>query len=205
MVDCCKLVGNFPVTVEGIISISSKGKTDVQVYSDGSSVVSVVGPSTGTVSISAYASKEVHYGCFGRASVSVNWIKKSNCDTTTFIYAGQGFSSISGDVGGLVSFPSTQGVSQPLAEMNVLNVSAASGPAALYEDYTQQDGYGLIFTGNPWNINTSSEEGASVDLSNFGLGDYTRTQPALLQSLSLQLTPGELPVVSMDFIYQIDN
>ena len=202
VIDCCKLVGNFPITVDGIISISSKGKTEVQVYTDGTSATSVVGASTGTVSISAYASKQVHYGCFGRAGVSVNWIKKNNCDTTTFIYAGQGSSYISGDISGLVKFPITQSVTQPLAEVHVVNVSSSSGPVSLYEDYIQEDGYGLQFTGDPWDIDTTSEAGATVNLTSMGIGGYGE---ALLQSLSLQCTPGELPVVSMDFVYQIDN
>jgi hypothetical protein len=201
-IDCCKLVGNFPITVDGIISISSKGKTEVQVYTDGSIATSVLGASTGTVSISAYASKQVHYGCFGRAGVSVNWIKKYNCDTTTFIYAGQGSSYISGDTSNLVEFPTIQGITNPLAKVHVVNVSSSSGPVSLYEDYQQEDGYGLVFTGNPWNIDTTSEAGATINLSSMGIGGYG---PSLLQSLSLQCTPGGLPVVSMDFVYSIDN
>ena len=200
-IDCCKLVGNFPINVNGVISVSSKGKTEVQVYTDGTTATAVVGSSTGTVSISAYASNNVHYGCSGRASVSVNWIKKSNCDETTFIYAGQGFSSMSGDVGGLVSFPGGD-VSSPLATVPVVNVSSSSGPAALYEDYIQEDGYGLIFNGDPWEIDTSSEAGSTVNLTSAGIGGYG---VSYLQSLSLQLTPGEFPVVSMDFVYLIDN
>ena len=64
----------------------------------------------------------------------------------------------------------------------------------------QEDAYGLIYLGQPWNINTSSEEGATVNLSAYG--DYG---DCLLQSLNLQCTPGQLPVVNMDFVYNISN
>lgn len=198
--DCCKVVGNFPTTLEGIISISSRGKTDVQLIQAGGSAVSIIKPSTGTVSISAYASYEVYTGCPGRASVSVNWIRKSDCDNLYFLYAGAGASSISGNISSFVIFPNIDGVSNPLSELKVVNASASSGPGSLYEDYSQQDGYGLIYTGYPWNLDTSDESTATVDLSDFG--DYG---DCLLQSLNLQCTPGQLPIVNMDFIYNISN
>lgn len=203
-VSCCKLVGNFPISADGIISVSSKGKTEAQIYQTGGGAAEyTVTPSTGTVSISAYASFDIHYGCHGRAGVSVNWIRKSTCDEYIFLYGGLGPSYKSGDTENFVSFQTIGGVPNPLATINdTLNISASSGPSALYEMYDQEDGYGLVYNGFPWGINTYSEDGATVNLTSKGIGSYG---DCLLQSLSLQCTPGQLPVVNMDFLYNIPN
>lgn len=205
MVDsCCKLVGNFPISADGIISVSSKGKTEAQIYQvGGGNAQYTVSPSTGTVSISAYASFDIHIGCPGRAGVTVNWIRKSNCDEYIYLFGGLGPSYISGDTENFVNFESVGGVPNPLATINnTVNVSASSGPAALYEQHDQADGYGLVYDGFPWNISTYTEDGSTVDLTAAGIGDYGK---CMLQSLSLQCTPGQLPIVNMDFLYNIAN
>lgn len=203
--NCCKLVNTINTQLNGIISISSRGKTEVRIFRSGTEATAVTLPSIGTVSISAYASNEIHTGCPGRAGVSINWIRKCGDDKYTFMYSGAGNSFKYGGVPSeLITFPtlSIQGLSNPVATIKTMNASASSGPTSLYEDYTQEDGYGLIYKGGPFaaDIDTTDESTTTINLSDFGgFGD------CILQSLNLQCTPGQLPVVNMEFVYNIEN
>lgn len=200
--NCCKIVGGFPITADGIISISSKGNTEVSLHSVHGVSAATVAPSTGTVSITAYAGSKVHYGCKGRAGVSVAWQKRSDCNNFIYLFSGYGKSYMSGDVENYVEFPSINGVINPVALVPSINASSGSGPAALYSDSTQEDGYGLIYNGQPWSIDTRTEEGSKVNLTTYGIGNYGE---CMLQNLELTLEPGKVPTVSMSFIYSISN
>jgi len=199
-VDCCKLVGNFPTTAKGLISVSSRGNTGFQYFFIGNNASVAVEPSSGTVSISAYASSKVHSGCAGKATVSINWQRRTDCDHFIYLFGGAGRSTISGDVQGLASFPSLGGISNPIISYDVVDASASSGPASLYTEDTQYDGIGLVYSGNPWHINTSNEANCKINLTNYGIGGYG---VCMLQSINLQCTPGKIPIVSFDFIYNI--
>lgn len=200
MASCCNLVGSFNISAKGVISITSQGSAEVTLISAGGSNAAIVSPSTGTISISAYASNERYKGCPGRAGVSIPWIIRNDCDQFYYLFGGAGKSYISGEVGNYASFPYISGVTNPLNSYTVVNASSSSGPAALYEKSVQQDGYGLIYKGNPWNINTTSEDGCIVNLTSYGIGTYGDCK---LQNISLQCTPGQIPVVNMSFIYSI--
>lgn len=200
MTYCCNLVGNFNISAKGIISITSQGSSDVTLVSAGGKNAAIVAPSTGTVSISAYASNQRYIGCPGRAGVSIPWMIRNDCDTFHYLFGGAGKSYISGEVGTYASFPTINGVSNPLNTYTVINASASSGPSALYENSLQRDGYGLIYKGYPWNINTTTEGGCKINLTSYGIGTYGECK---LQNISLQCVPGQIPVVNMSFIYSI--
>jgi hypothetical protein len=198
--ECCNLVGNFPIGLNGIISISAKGNTNVQLIEANGATAVTVEPSEGTVAISAYAMFECHTGCPGRASVTIPWIKRSDCSEYKYLFGGYGKSTISGDVAGLAEFPDIPEVNNPLVEYTHIEASATSGPAAQYTYDTQLDGYGLIYYGLPWTVNTTTEEGCKVNLTSYDIGDYG---VCYLQSLSLTCTPGQFPVVNMDYVYSM--
>ena len=200
MVDCCKLVGNFPSTARGLISVSSRGNTGFQYYSSGGNNSVALEPSSGTVSISAYASDQVHTGCAGKATVTINWQRRTDCGRFIYLFGGAGRSNISGDVQRLATFPSLGGISNPITSYDVVDASASSGPAALYTEDTQYDGIGLIYSGNPWHIDTVRESECKINLTSYGIGGYGI---CMLQSINLQCTPGKIPIVSFDFIYNI--
>lgn len=197
---CCNLVGNFNITAEGIISVTSQGSTAVNVVTAGGTSAATIAPSTGTVSISAYASGDRYVGCPGRAGVSIPWIIKNDCSKYVYLFGGAGKSYISGEVGTYAEFPSITGITNPVSEYDVVSASAGSGPAALYEKSIQQDGYGLEYTGFPWGINTTSEAGCTINLTSYGIGGYGDCK---LQNLQIQTVPGQVPVVNMSFIYSI--
>ncbi len=200
MATCCNLVGNFDITAPGIISVTSQGSTQMALITAGGNSAYTVSPSTGTVSITAYAGAERYIGCPGRAGVTIPWVIKSNCSENIYLFGGAGRSYISGEVGTYARFPTINGVSNPLSEYQVVNASAGSGPASLYEDSTQQDGYGLIYVGNPWSIDTTSEAGCTINLTSYGIGGYGSCK---LQNINIQCVPGQIPVVNMSFIYSI--
>lgn len=197
---CCNLVGNFNITAPGIISVTSQGSTEISLVTAGGSSAITVAPSTGSVSISAYAGDERYIGCPGRANVSIPWIIKNNCSEYIYLFGGAGRSSISGEVGTYASFPNINGVTNPVSAFNVVSASAGSGPAALYENSIQKDGYGLIYSGYPWDINTTTEAGCTINLTSYGIGGYGECK---VQNISLQCVPGQVPVVNMSFIYSI--
>ena len=197
---CCYLVGNFEVTAPGIISVTSQGSTEINMVTAGGSTAVTVGPSSGSVSISAYAGDEVYIGCPGRGGVTIPWIIRNDCTENIYLFGGAGRSFISGKVGGYATFPSIAGMTNPVTSYNVVSASSSSGPATLYEDSFQEDGYGLVYNGNPWNIDTTTEEGCTINLSSYGIGGYGECK---LQSLNIQTVPGQVPVVNMSFIYSI--
>ncbi len=201
--DCCNLVGNFDINLEGVISISSKGSTPVQLYTNGNTNTITVAPSTGTVSITVYAGTQVHNGCAGKANVTINWVTRTICDDefkNVYMFGGAGQSYIQGDVGNLAEFPTVIGVTNPVNDYEIVDASASSGPASLYVKDMQYDGFGLIYNGNPWIINTMNKEECVKNLSTHGIGDYGE---CMLQSISLTCTPGQIPTASFDFIYSL--
>ena len=199
MPDCCKLVGNFPVPSQladkCIISIDISSSTESQKFEN----CFTIGPTVGTISMSGYAAETVHVGCAGKASVQIPWIRKYDCDVeggrVYFIPAGEGRSSIVGDVGGLASIRSGYIINS----YDIINASSASGPATIYTDEQQTDGYGLIYSGGPFAIDTGD---TIIYPDYFGLGTEDGYH---LQSFSLQCTPGAIPVASYSFVFSIQS
>jgi hypothetical protein len=158
----------------------------------------IVGPTIGNISISAYASYTMHQGCPTRANLTLNWIRKYDCDNDVvyFIYAGAGKSSMFGET-------SKYGLSFYLdlnRSFRMLNASSTSGPAALYTDETQREGYGLKYTGGPISIDVTDDK--DVPTMNFSAIDI---QEAYLQSFSFEASPGGLPTVSYSFAFAISE
>lgn len=203
---CCRLVGNFPITKDGIISLSSRVNFTRQLLQDGHTYKVVSAPTTGTLSISAYTNLTAtrYHGCPGNAGVSIPWIMKSDCKVIKFIYGGVGDSYISEYDGDLVRFPTSGDIDNPVGSHRAINASAASGPVSLYEDTTQYIGYGLIYTGHPWYIDTTKESDCTKDLSS-ALGIGPGYEECHLQSISVQFNPGEVPVVSMEYMYPFEE
>lgn len=191
---CCKLVGSF-WTNEGLprpsgcyISINVSSSTESSLIES----EMIVGPTIGTVSVTAHAQDSIHVGCPGRANVQIPWLRKWDCDNNVsyFIPQGEGRSSVFGDVGGMASLHRTIG------SYRIINASSSSGPAAIYTSEIQTDGYGLTYTGSPISFSTSSN-GVSWDGEGLDIGVGTM----YLQNFSLELAPGEIPVASYSFVF----
>jgi hypothetical protein len=192
MPECCNLVGDLNLGLsECIISISNSCSPEIIT----GCTEPKIGPNTGTVSITGYATLQVHTGCPGRASVSLPWIRKYDCETDKiyFIGAGEGQSILSGDTEELVSIKNSLG-----SDCVFFNASSSSGPATIYSKETQYNGYGMVYTGKPIAFSTT---GNGVTTSIFsGLLDVSI---AYMQSFSVTFDPGNLPTASYSFVYQV--
>ena len=191
MGNCCKLVGNLAVD-DYVVSVQVRSDTEVSQV--GSNLV--VGATIGSVSISGYASRQLHEACPGRAGVTINWLRKYDCDRNEvhFIFMGAGKSYISGDVGGLAS------VINEVVKYPVLNASAASGPTAFYEQTYQSDGYGLSYSGRPYPFYTDKDNGVEIDIG----GGIVGSNKLYLQSFNLQCTPGQVPMANYNLLFTIN-
>lgn len=186
---CCKLVGDFPINTDKCyVSISVSSSTESSLIED----QLIIGPTVGTVSITGHAQDTIHIGCPGRANVQVPWLRKWDCDYNNlyFIPQGEGRSSVFGEVAGLASLHYTIGT------YRIVSASSSSGPAALYTDEHQTDGYGLTYTGGPISFATSPA-GVTWDGEGLNLG----VGVMYMQSFNIEFTPGEIPIASYSFVF----
>lgn len=194
---CCQLVGNYEINKTGIISISTKSSTETT-FEDPNLII---GPTIGTLSISAYAidgdAPALHQGCASRISVNIPWLRKFDCDsdpaTLHFIFQGQGNSSISGPADGVAE------LIKDAVNYKIVNASAGSGPTSIYEDATQYDGYGLKYYHGPWPFETSEESDVLIDT---GIADFG---PLPLSSFSYTAQPGQIPTANYEFLIALEN
>ena len=187
---CCHLVGNYPTSLDGIISISTKTNIEISKVE----TCTIVGPAIGSVSVTAYADDKVHSGCAVSANVNMPWIRKYDCDydINYFIFSGAGMASISGDI---VDISDLVILNDIVCTTKHVSVSASSGPMSLYQKTDQHSGSGLTYTGHPWRFNTEVESTLDMSFDDF---------PSMfLQSFSLNCTPGQVPTASFEFVYSI--
>jgi hypothetical protein len=190
--DCCRLVGNFDICIPGcIISINSNCSTEVSIPCGEENPLE--GATIQTVSISAYASDQIHIGCPGKAGVNIPWVRKYDCeaDIVYFIWSGQGQSFLAGDVQNLATIKNSLG-----EKCNSISASSSSGPASIYMLMPQENGYGLTYKGDPIDFDTD-ETGTLIELCGDGIdGQF------YLQSFNLDVQPGQLPVANYTMVRQ---
>jgi hypothetical protein len=182
---CCQLVGDLTVTGGCYISINTSCTTEAKLVCGESKPLA--GSTIQTVTVTGYASENIHMGCSGRAGVSTTLTRKYDCsiDSLRFFCGDYGSSYVAGDVEGLASVIKSA-VSTP-----TLSASSASGPASIYLEDTQINGLGLKYTGNPMSFTTSEDSCTMLNINIASIsGDF------YLQSFSLDVPSGQLPVAS---------
>ena len=204
--DCCRLVGSLGVTIPGcVISINMNSRTEVVKECDGEPLI---GPTTGTVSVTAYASPtRVYHGCQASANVSIPWVKRYDCETDTVYYinAGKGTSSIIGE--SYVS-PYARIINDIGRRYPNVSASVGSGPATVYALQEQIDGYGLTYNSGPINFNTNDENSITLPMGSVVPSEFDVPSGATdlyMQSFNLNLNPGEIPQVSYSFVFGITD
>lgn len=197
--NCCKLVGNL--TIDGIdgclTSVNVSSRSEILRECGGELLI---GPTTGTVSIAGYAVEStsgdsgIHTGCPGRAGVSIPWVRRYDCDNDLLylIAGGQGSSFVAGDIDSSASLIIATGRSFPS-----ISASSTSGPATVYMETSQEEGYGLNYTGGPIAFDTRDE----LIIANFGVGEG----PLYLQNFSVEFNPGEIPTATYSFLFIIND
>jgi hypothetical protein len=203
MADCCQLVSGLQLNIGGCaISINMNSSTEIVKECDNEILI---GATNGTLSLNAYVDGffSVFTDCATSASLSVPWIRRYDCenDTVYFINSGDGSASIIGDPP-FVSLITSVGRSYPN-----LSASVGSGPSTVYALQTQEDGYGLIYSGGPINFDSSNESDlirtfssiispSILELPN-GVSDLH------LQSFNVNYSPGEIPTANYSFAFSI--
>ena len=196
----CNITGLFPIgDLSGIISVSMSSNTDINMTS---TEVILVGPSTGTISMSAYpfdsgASRaDILLGvtCPSTARAECKWVQKYSCEDSKmyFLPAFGGSASRTGDA--------ITGVSLETEEVTYtsLNVDASSGPASPYLRGTHIDGFNLIYTGDP--ISITSGRPRSYSFLSDVLPDDT---DLYLSSFEISVTPPNPATVSYNFVFAV--
>lgn len=158
------------------------------------------GPTVGTVSVTAYAGDSVHIGCPGRAGVSIPWMRRHGCGPEGqygifHIKTGSGAAYVAGDTENLVQLVKKTG-----RAYKSISASSQGGPTSVYMDTEQEDGFGLIYYGQPTTFRFNSNTDKMI-WNNFGVGSGYM----YLQSFSLEMSPGELPVATFSFSFYIDD
>ena len=196
--ECCKLVSTYPITHNKcIVSISVNSSTPSTKVEE----CFVIGPTIGSVTMSGFATTDLHTGCRGRAGVSIPWIRKYDCDKDIvhFLFSGGGKSYIAGDVEGTATLNESV-----VAPYKVISASSASGPTSLYMDEEQTDGYGLIYTGDPEPFDSTTLEDSSTFGSSFASSiGLPSSYNLFLQSFSVDFAPGEMPMANYSFAFTV--
>lgn len=189
--ECCNLVGNLSISTGCYISVSTNCNTEIiNVCGEDTPLC---GPTTQTVNLAGFASSVVHIGCPGKAGVSIPWVRKYDCDNSIvyFLFSGQGQSYLAGDTGGLASLNNIVSCAPSISSFSA---SSSSGPASIYMETSQTNGYGLNYNGGPISF-TTSKDGTIVDLN---VGNIIGT--FYLQTFNLDVQPGQLPVANYTFV-----
>lgn len=201
--DCCKLAGGLIITLDGcIISINMTSRTEVVKECDGEALI---GPTTGTVSLSAFMDNVgIYQGCPAKAGVSIPWVRKYDCETDTlyFINSGKGTSFIAGPVSEASILISTGRI------YPTMNASAGGGPTSLVMQTDQEDGYGLSYSEGPINFTSDSISSITFPMSSILGGSIEIPSGATdlyLQNFNLEKNPGNVPTVNYSFAFGITD
>jgi hypothetical protein len=193
MADCCQLVGNLEITGISACLTSVSYSSSTEVNRVGSCIIK--GPTIGNVSIAGPAADSIYTGCPVKAGVQIPWIRKYDCDNNkmVFILAGEGRAFISGE-----DEPSQVRLLEEVHSYPVMSADSSSGPASIYTDTIQRDGYGLEFSGTPIAF-TTNESG--VIHPNIGIG----TGDMYLQNFNVTYNPGSIPMANYSFVFFISE
>jgi hypothetical protein len=196
----CNIVGLLTASYQGIFSAAIDGSTAIEVSEDDGTVL--LGQTVSTLSIGAYAyipGEDRYLGatCPMQASAQVPWVTKYDCanDVVYFIpKAGGKASIVNGGGSGVDSSIISLECSPGIINTN-LQADATSGPATPYIMAEREDGYNLVYTGNPIPI-----ESAKPQLYEIELG-FVGTIRGFLQNFSLSVSPPAPAKVQYSFVF----
>lgn len=197
-VDCCCLTGNFEINLDGcIISLNTSSKAQFTQLCD---TDVIIGPVVGNLSMTAYASNQLHRGCPASAGVSIPWLSKFDCDNDViyYVFGGEGTSFTTGEVSSYASKNYSANVSYYSVSAN-----AGAGPATFCQQVCREEGYGLTYDGDPISFNTSTESTMIITAGSILSGLGAVGDNIYLQSFNLDLAPGNLPVVTYNFLFTV--
>jgi hypothetical protein len=197
----CDIAANFPITGNyGIISASLRTNANVIVVGPS---LRLYGPSTGDLSITAYAPLDIGESlkCAATANVSFDWDQRADCDTVTgqiimrFISRGRERAAQEGEITRQITMTHINANKPYLS----FSASAGSGPHTPYILNYHYDGYDFRYRGNPLPITAKTKTDSTVIPF---LSQILPVGCALhLTSFSWTYTPPEVPTVSYSFLF----
>ncbi len=191
----CHIAAEFPILGGyGIISANLRTGSEVSVTEAG---VVLEGPTTGDLSISAYAPLNEILACPGRAGVSFNWDRRIECDETGvfvvhLIPRGRAKAYKEGDITADISLTEVK-------EYQTFSASASSGPTTVYLYTSHTDAYDFTYKGTPIPIVPDDAYNKST-VTLFG-NILPQNSELYLQSFSWEYTPPNIPQVSYSYLF----
>ncbi|HEC64591.1 MAG TPA: hypothetical protein ENI23_04805 [bacterium] len=193
----CDITGLFSIEYTGIISVNMSTSTEITLTATN---VILTGPTTGTISMSAYPytpgqDRLLGVSCPSSARAELKWIQKYDCfnNKMHFFPAWGGAASVSGDpISGVR-------LEREVVTYQSMNADASSGPASPYFYSNQTDGFNLIYTGRPIAINSGRPQSYNI-LSNV----LPANTKLYLSSFDISIEPPLRSVVNYNFVFSFD-
>lgn len=185
--------------MQGVFSASLNGSTTVEIAENGTVLL---GQTVNNLSIGAYAylpgqDRFLGASCPFSAQANIPWLSKEDCQTGAvyFIPRAGGSASTtnrltSGVSSSIIDLTCTPGIISKSFE-----ASASSGPASPFFFSDREDGFNLVYSGNPIPVETGKPQKYTISLGFIG------TIEAYLQSFSLTVNPPEVARVQYSFVF----
>lgn len=195
----CNIVGLLTTSYQGIFSASIDGSTTVEIAEDGTVLL---GQTVSNLNIGAYAfspgqDRFLGASCPLQATASIPWETREDCfsGTVHFIPRAGGKASVTNRV--------SSGVSSTILDLNCnpgivsksFTADAGGGPASPFFFSDREDGYNLVYNGNPIPVETGKPQKYTIDLG------FVGSIEAFLQSFSLSIDPPEPARVQYSFVF----
>lgn len=196
----CNIVGLITSSIPGVFSASINGSTTIEISETDGTVL--LGQTVSTLNISAYAfspGEDPYLGvsCPVQASAQIPWITKYDCfsGNVYFIPKIGAKASISNRVQSGIS-PSILNLEcNPGVVSTSFDANASSGPATAVFFADKEDGYNLVYNGDPISIQSGIPQLYSISLG------FVGTIQGFLQNFTLQVQPPNVAVVQYSFVF----
>lgn len=196
----CSLVGLLTSSIQGVYSASIDGSTVIEISED--SGVVLLGQSVSTLNIGAYAflpGEDPYMGatCQFSAQASIPWITKYDCFTgnTYFIPKSGAKASMTNRARSGISPVVIDLSCNPGLTNITFQADASSGPSTPFILAEREDGYNLVYSGNPIAVNTGIPQIYDISLG------FVGTIRGFLQSFNLSVNPPDVAKVQYSFTF----
>lgn len=197
-IECCKLTSQLDCFPYCLTSISNNISTELNTVCAPEFIIK--GPTIGNLSISGYALDHIYTGCPAKASVSLTWVRKYDCEYNKnyFIFQRGGQASVIAPthISDYVTLHNEQ------ATGIVMSANVGGGPVSMYTYDTEHIGFGLTYRGTPIQFTTETADNEGVILRSTSFCGIT-AEAFYLTNFSVDYSPGEVPIASYSFIYPI--
>ena len=195
----CNIVGLLSSSLQGVFSASLNGSTTIEVAEDGTVLL---GQTTNSLNIGAYAflpgqDRFLGASCPFSAQASIPWVTREDCFTGTVHYIARagGTASVTNRVASGVSSSIIDLSCKPGIVSTSFDANASNGPTSPFFFSDREDGYNLVYNGNPISVETGKPQMYTISLG------FVGTIEAFLQSFSLTVNPPEVARVQYSFVF----